>query len=112
MRMRPGLPHGAELLRVALVDAAADGEVLVDPDVDTTGEGLTLEAATYDDEGLFVLRSHRVQQLFAGGRARLPICPDQGNRSGVLLRQRQRSREQFGHPGRVCPVLHSEEIAR
>src|SRR5215211_5022105 len=64
--VRPGLPHRTQLLRIALVNAAPDGEVLVDPDVDAAGECLALEAAPYDDEGLFVLRADRVQQLFAG----------------------------------------------
>src|SRR4029453_14533009 len=79
-RMGPGLPHGTQLLRIALVNAAADREVLVDPDIDAARKCLTLEAAADDREGLFVLRTHGVQQLFARGREPLPFRPDTGAR--------------------------------
>src|SRR4029450_9663883 len=84
--MGPGLPHGAQLLGIALVNAAANREVLVDPDVDAAGKRPTLKAAADDHEGLFVLRTHRVQQLLARGRARLPVRPDQGNRPRIFIR--------------------------
>src|SRR3989442_5393251 len=77
MRVRAGLPHRAQLLRVALMEAATDGEVLVDPDVDAAGVRLAAEAAADDDERLLVLRAHRVEQLLAGGGAGLPVCPDE-----------------------------------
>ena len=109
-RVRAGLPHRAELLGVALVDAAGDGEVLVDPDVDAAGVGLALERAADDDEGLLVLRPHRVEQLLAAAGAGLPVGPDERDGAGVLLGQLQRGRQQLGDPRGVGAVLDGEQV--
>ena len=81
-------------VRIALVHAPGDGEVLVDPDVDAAGEDSALEAAPDDDEGFLVLRAHGVEELLPAHRARLPVCPDEGHGTGVLGGELERRREQ------------------
>src|SRR5690606_23220238 len=58
-----GEPDVAQLLRVALVVAPDQREVLVHPDVDAAAVVLALVPAPDHDEALLVLGAHRVQEL-------------------------------------------------
>src|SRR5690348_2100730 len=89
-RVRPGLVDRPEFLGVALVQAAHQGEIGVDPDIDAARVDPPGEAAPHDGEALAVLGPDRIQQLLAGLAARLPVGPDQRDRAGVVRGGHQR----------------------
>src|SRR5581483_7483273 len=60
---RPRHPDRAELLRVALMPAASQGEVLLDPDRDAPRVAFAAGPAAHDEEALLVLGADRVEQL-------------------------------------------------
>ena len=102
-----------EFLGVSLEVAAHQGEVLVDPDEDAAAEELAVVATAHDHEGLLVLGAHGIEQLGAVVAAALPVGPDEGHGTGVLVLVGQFDvrRQDRAHVGRVRAVLDGEQVA-
>ena len=98
-RVRPGLVDRPELLRIALVQAAHQGEVGVHPDVDAARVHPARVAAPHHGEALPVLGPDRIQQLLARLAARLPVGPDQRHGAGVLAARAPAARAAVRPPG-------------
>ena len=86
---RAGLVDRADLLGVTLKVPAHQREVLVDPDEHTAAVELASVATAYDDERLLVLASHRIEEFGAVVAATLPVGPDEGDGTRVLVVVRQ-----------------------
>jgi hypothetical protein len=69
---RPGLGHGAELLREPLDPAAGHGVVVVDVDVGAPADRGVLPARVEQHEELVVLAAQRVE-VFVAGAVELPV---------------------------------------
>ena len=103
-------PDFRHLLGIALNVTPGHGEVLVDPDVRGPTVGLALVLTPNDDKDLFVLSPSRIHEFFEIVRAALPVGPNNGDRSRILVRQLQAFRQQLSDVGRVGPKLHREHL--
>src|SRR5664279_5223782 len=109
-----GLMDRPQLLRVTLKVTAHEREVLVDPDEDAAAVELLAVTTAHDDEGLLVLRAHRVEQFRAVIAATLPVGPDERDRTRVLVLvgERHAVGQQARDRRGIGAVLDGEQIAR
>src|SRR6266516_2837045 len=109
-RVRPGLVDRAQLLGVALDEAAREGDVRVDPDVDAPRVDPPAVTAPHHGQALGILGADGVEEFLPAVAARLPVGPDQRHRARVLRGGSKRAGQQVGDARRVGPVLDREHV--
>ena len=96
-----GYVNRAELLRVALEPAAGNREVFGHPNGYAARIGDTVFLATHHNKRLEVLRSNRVEKFCAALAARLPVGPNDGNSTRMLVSQFEVGWQDCAHIGHV-----------
>ncbi len=108
---RPGHPDRAWLLREALDEPPHEGHALIDPHERTPRHRLSAVLGRQHDEELLVLGPNRVEQLFVGVRAGLPVGEDRRRRTEVRARVELGWKERAGRL-RLGAKLDDQKVAR